>query len=328
MFQQLIGRFVARGSRTAAFVAALFLALASAQASAYSAMYVFGDSLSDTGNVNILTGGVPFPPYYPGHFSNGPVWVETLAANLGLSANPALGGGTNFAFGGAVTGAPFTSSVPTLTQQVNDYYLTGTSGVADPNALYVVWGGGNDVRSGSTAVLVNSVPNISNIISTLAAAGAQNFLVANLPDIGLTPEAQAAGPATVAGATYLSTNFNTQLAAATAGLRTSLGVNIIDLDVYAFLNNVIANPGLYGFTDTSHQCFVGPTGVGGSGTVCTDPDQYVFWDGVHPTAAAHAALGDYATAAVIPVPPAVILLVSAFATLGGLRRRSAGMKAA
>lgn len=323
MFQQLIGRLVARGSRVTALVFALFLAFASTQASAYSAMYVFGDSLSDTGNVNIVTGGVPFPPYYPGHFSNGPVWVETLAANLGLSANPALGGGTNFAFGGAVTGAPFTSSVPTLTQQVSNYYLPGVSGVADPSALYVIWGGGNDVRSGSPAVLTASVPNISNIISTLAAAGAQNFLVANLPDIGLTPEAQAAGPATVAGATFLSTNFNTQLAAATAGLRTSLGVNIIDLDVHSFLNNVIANPGAYGFTDTSNPCYVGPTGVGGSGTVCSDPSQHVWWDGVHPTAAAHAALGNFATAAVIPVPPAVILLASAFATLGGLRRRRA-----
>lgn len=328
MIQQLIGRFVARSSRTAAFVAAFCLALASAQASAYSAMYVFGDSLSDTGNVSIATGGaVPSSPYFAGRFSNGPIWVETLAANLGLSANPSLGGGTNFAFGGAVTGAPFTSGVPTLTEQVSSMYLAGTGGVADANALYVVWGGGNDVRTGNAAVLTNSVPNISNIISTLAAAGAQNFLVANLPDIGLTPEAQAAGPATVAGATYLSTNFNTQLAAATAGLRTSLGVNIIDLDVYGFLNNVIANPGLYGFTDTSDQCFVGPTGVGGSGTVCADPDQYVFWDGVHPTAAAHAALGDYATAAVIPVPPAVVLFLSAFAALGGLRRRI-GLKAA
>ncbi len=321
MIPQFFGRIAARGSRSTAFVVALFLALASAQASAYSTMYVFGDSLSDTGNVNIVTGGVPFPPYATGRFSNGPVWVETLATNLGLSASAALAGGTNYAFGGAATGAPFTSSVPTLTQQVSSYFLPGVGGVADPNALYVVWGGGNDVRTGDPSVLTYSVPNISNIITTLAAAGATNFLVPNLPDIGLTPEAQAGGPAVVAGATYLSTTFNTQLATATAGLRTSLGVNIIDLDVYTFLNNVIANPSLYGLTDTSNRCFTGPTGVGGSGTVCANPGEFLFWDGIHPTAAAHAALGNYATAAVIPVPPAIILLVSAFATLGGLRRR-------
>ncbi|MEZ5566324.1 MAG: SGNH/GDSL hydrolase family protein [Gammaproteobacteria bacterium] len=323
MKQQFPAHHVARGLHGISVIVAIILAFASAQASAYSAMYVFGDSLSDTGNVNIVTGGVPLPPYATGHFSNGPVWVETLAANLGLSASPGLAGGTNWAFGGAPTGSPFTAAVPTMTQQVSTYYLPSAGGVADPNALYVVWGGGNDIRTGDPSVLTYSVPNISSIISTLAAAGATNFLVPNLPNIGLTPEAQAAGPAAVAGATFLSTSFNAQLAVATAGLRTSLGINITDVDVFSFLNNVIGNPSLFGLTNTTDRCFSGATGVGGPGTVCANPDEYLFWDGIHPTAAAHAALGDFATAAVIPIPPAAFLLVSAFAALGGLRRKVA-----
>jgi outer membrane lipase/esterase len=320
MFSKSSGQPVARGLRAVSFVGALFVALFSVQASAYTQLIAFGDSLSDTGNVSFLTGGVPFAPYAPGRFSNGPVWIETLAANLGLSANAALTGGTNWAFGGAPTGLPFVTSVPRLTEQVSTYYLPSVGGVADPNALYVVWGGGNDVRSGS---ITGSVGNISSIISTLAAAGATNFLVPNLPNIGLTPEAIAGGPATVAGATFLSTTFNSQLAAATASLRTTLGVNIIDVDVFAFLNNVIGNPSLFGITNTTARCYTGATGVGGGGTVCANPNEYVFWDGIHPTAAAHAALGQFATAAVIPVPPAAILLVSAFAALGGLRRKAA-----
>ncbi len=124
MSQENSGRPVARGLRAISLAGALFVSLASSQAFAYSALYVFGDSLSDTGNVyNSLGGAYPPPPYFNGRFSNGPVWVETFAANLGLTANAATGGGTNWAFGGAVTGPALTSSFPTLTQQVNNYYL-------------------------------------------------------------------------------------------------------------------------------------------------------------------------------------------------------------
>lgn len=288
------------------------------QAFAFSQLIAFGDSLSDTGNINAANPGVPFPPYYPGRFSNGPVWVEYLATSLGLSANASLLGGTNYAFGGAPTGPPFVSSSPSLTTQLNGMYLPAHP-VADPNALYVVWGGGNDVRQGS---ITGSVANISSIISTLAAAGAVNFLVPNLPNIGLTPEAIAGGPGTVAGATFLSTTFNAQLAAAIPTLESSLGINIIDLNVYGFVNNVIANPGAYGFTNTNTRCYSGPTGVGGAGAVCANPNEYLFWDGIHPTASAHQQLGAYA-ASIIPVPAAVWLLGSALGVLGLVRRKVA-----
>ena len=176
MSQKISVRPVARGLRALSVVGALVIALVSAQASAYSALYVFGDSLSDSGNVGVLSGGtIPAPPYAPGRFSNGPVWVETLAANLGLSATAALAGGTNWAFGGAVTGGPFTSSTPTLTAQVSSFYLPSVGGVADPNALYVVWGGGNDVRAIGQGLnppgdIASSVSNVAGIISTAAVA--------------------------------------------------------------------------------------------------------------------------------------------------------------
>jgi outer membrane lipase/esterase len=296
------------------FIGAFFVALFSVQASAYSAMYVFGDSLSDTGNVSAATAGtVPAPPYAPGRFSNGPVWVETLSANLGLGAvAPSVLGGKNYAWGGAVTGPSLTSTFPTLTQQAASYLAT-VGGVADPNALYVVWGGGNDVRAGN---VTNTVTNLTAIITSLASAGATNFLVPNLPNIGLTPDAIAAGPAAVAGATFLSNLVNTQLAAALPGLISGLGINVVSLDVWSFLNNTIAASPGNGYTNTSGRCYVsGPT-------ACANPNDYIFWDGIHPTARAHQDLGNLASQ-VIPVPPAVILLVSAFATLGGLRRKAA-----
>jgi outer membrane lipase/esterase len=299
-----------------ALFASVLLTIAGAPAFAFSQLYAFGDSLSDTGNATILN-TIPFPPYAPGRFSNGPVWIETLAAGLGLSANPSFGAGTNYAVGGSVTGTPLSSPIP-LTSQLG-LFLTDVGGVADPNALYVIWGGGNDVRLGNVS---NSHVNISNIITALAGAGAYHFLVANLPNIGLTPEAQAGGPAAVAGATFLSTTFNSNLAAALPGLRSSLGVSIQELDVFSFLNNVIANPGAFGITNTTSRCYSGVTGIGGAGTVCSNPNEYVFWDGIHPTATAHAALGSFALT-VVPVPAAVWFFLSGIGLLGFARRRAA-----
>lgn len=286
-------------------------------ASAYSTLYVFGDSLSDTGNVFTATGGLPLAPYFNGRITNGPNWVDALAGNLGLDSTASLQGGTNFAWAGAPTGAPFTSSVPTLTQQVAGY-LAATGGFADPSGLYVVFGGGNDVRQGS---ITGSVSNITAMISDLAAAGATTFLVPNLPNIGITPEAQAGGPAVVAGATFLSTTFNAQLADALPGLATGLGVTIFELDIFGIVNDIIANPGAYGFSNTTSRCYEGPLGVGGPAPTCANPDEYLFWDAIHPTSAAHQILGN-AASSVIPVPAAVWLFGSALGVLGWARRRT------
>jgi outer membrane lipase/esterase len=317
MSQEYSGRPAASRLRIISIVGAFFIALVSAQASAFSALYVFGDSLSDTGNVFAATGGTnPPAPYFNGRFSNGPVWVETMSANLGLGAvNPSLLGGRNFAWGGATTGGTPPPAIPgtSLTQQVAGY-LGAVGGVADASGLYVVWGGGNDVRAGN---ITNSVANITAMITSLAGAGATTILVPNLPNIGLTPDAIAGGPAVVAGATFLSTTFNSQLAAALPGLAAGLGINIISLDVFGFLNNTIANSPANGYTNTNTRC-LDPS----IPSVCANPNEYIFWDGIHPTASAHQALGNLASS-VVPVPAAVWLLLSAFATLGGLRRKAA-----
>lgn len=314
-------------TRQAGFTAVLFIlltTLVAGSAHAYSGMVVFGDSLSDTGNVNISTGGpgvgIPLAPYWNGRFSNGPVWVETLAGHLGLSAAPVLGGGTNFAFGGAPTGLPIPpGSSPSLVDQLATIYFPATGGFADPNALYVIWGGGNDIRAGNPT---GAATNIGQMITDLAGAGANHFLIPNLPDIGLTPEAIAAGAAAQAAATGATLFHNAGLHAQVVSLRSTLGVSIIEVDVFGFLNNIISNPGLFGITDTSNPCYTGTTGIGGPGSVCADPDAYVFWDGIHPTANSHELLGDFAFAA-IPVPAAVWLFGSALGLLGWLRRRAA-----
>ena len=115
MVSQLLGAVTFGGKRLVKFLFPLLLVLFTGPASAFSALYAFGDSLTDTGNVYLAAPGVPLAPYYNGRFSNGPLWVEGLANNLGLSINPSVGGGTNYAFGGAVTGPTLASTFPTLT---------------------------------------------------------------------------------------------------------------------------------------------------------------------------------------------------------------------
>ena len=85
---------------------------APAPAAPFSAIYAFGDSLSDAGNAYIATGGATpvSPPYSDGRFSNGPVWVQDLSDFLGLGplapslAQPSAPNRTDFAVGGAQTG--------------------------------------------------------------------------------------------------------------------------------------------------------------------------------------------------------------------------------
>ncbi len=340
-------------------IVALALGFSSISQAAYSGISVFGDSLSDIGNAWIGTGGVttgepfaglvPSAPYTGGRFSNGPVWVEHLASDMGLSLLPSVIGGTGYAFGGARTGALTgitPSGIPTLSDQLGMVPGGLAPGSLSSDALYVVWGGGNDMRdagvaasaaffadlggggdfasasaaaNAASAVIINdSLNNIGTILSTLAAAGATDFLVPNLPNLGLTPEAQAGGSTAVEGAMQLAAAFNFNLESLVLSPLDSVpGINITRLDVFGFSNAIAADPAAFGFLNASDPCIA----VGGG--ACSNPDSYFFWDGIHPTAAAHRLLADGASAALsaVPVPAALPLLLSALGLMGLLGRR-------
>lgn len=293
-------------------------ALALPPAHAYSSLYVFGDSLSDTGNIYAWYGGLlPRPPYYEGRFSNGPIWIDGVAAALGLEVIPSYTGGTNYAWGGARTGPANGDPTPPLSLlDQTATYLADADGIADPDALYVVWGGGNDVLDEDSAL---APANIGAIITSLAAAGATSFLVPNLPNLGLVPQSLEDG--TSPYKEQLSLEFNAELEMILAELSQTLPVNIITLDVFGLMNEILADPGAWGFTNWTEGCYQGPTGIGGPGDVCADPDAYVFWDDIHPTAHAHAILADAALAALAPVPlPAALPLFAAALGVLALRR--------
>src|SRR5580704_16660773 len=124
-----------------------------AATASYDALYVFGDSYCDVGNIFAATGGAqPAAPYYNGRFSNGPIWLDHVAGFLGVPLKPYLQGGTDFAFGGAWVTAdqPIPGgSIPSVPDQVK-LYLSKHDGKADPHALYVIEGGGNDILDTTT----------------------------------------------------------------------------------------------------------------------------------------------------------------------------------
>ncbi len=253
----------------------------------FSEIYVFGDSLSDTGQL-FQQSQAQIPPsslYFQGRFSNGPVWVEYLAEQLNIPFNP----DTNFASGGAITGEMNRNETPSrgLLDQVNRFQQSQDS--ADPNALYIVWAGPNDYLGNQERNPTQPVSNVSEAIATLAAMGAQNFLVPNLPDLGNLPATR--NRQSSVQLNELIRLHNQGLAQSLQQLSSRLGseVEIIPLNVNEIYNRVLDNPADFGFRNVTEPCLNQERGM-----ICQNPQEYLFWDEIHPTTFAHKKLGVYA----------------------------------
>jgi outer membrane lipase/esterase len=287
------------------------LGTSTVSAASFTSLTIFGDSLTDTGNVFLATGGaVPTAPYFNGRFSNGPVWVETLAAQLGFpgASTAALAGGNNYAFGGARTGAEG-APVPGLLAQSGGLWGPANP-VADPTGLFVLVGGGNDMRDARSAFTTDSpadqagrqaaaqaaVINLANNLGFLASRGAKNVLIGNLPDLGATPEAVGLG--LVAPSADASARFNA-LMPFLLETGTNLGLEMFFFDLAgvaaAVRDDALNNGGaVYGITNVFTPCgaFQGSIGIS-----C---DISLFSDALHPTARAHELAGLAAFAALMP----------------------------
>ena len=162
----------------------------------YAGLVAFGDSLTDVGNRYAATGGTDpaSPPYDAGRWSDGPLWVEHLAAGLGLPAPiPSALGGTDYASADARTalsGYAHNGSANIGTQITS--YLAAHP-VVDGRQLFVIWGGTNDFGPHSTPDLAGTVANLSAEITELAKAGAKQFLVPESDAAGRGAECQEAG---------------------------------------------------------------------------------------------------------------------------------------
>lgn len=262
----------ARLAAAALVSATLAAAPVAAEPPTFGRLVVFGDSLSDNGNA--------------GRFADGPVWVEHMAERMGVELRPSRLGGTNYAVGGALTHGGTNS----LREQADDFLAGRRRGGIDAKALYVVWGGGNDLLAAMFDPSPGRIPRaaasaIAKIVADLFKAGAKHVLVPNLPDVGMTPAVRTQSPVVAAAARQLSLAFNEALERELSSLEAG-DARLYRLDVMALAERVLADPGTAGFVNLATPCF---------GTGC---EGFLFFDQVHPTAYAHRRLAAAALATI------------------------------
>ncbi len=314
----------------------------------YAAINVFGDSLMDVGNIFKLTERPPSPPYAQ-KFSNGPLWVEQLASDLGLS--PALSttvvpdilagktrlpaNGINFALAGSLSSDRNVSGSQLygLQQQIESFRELSVIVPPDPDTLYLLLVGGNDYNEAvrltpSVAALADLPEQVSDHIVRAATAliesGARHLLISNLPILGQQPYAKLlnrAAPQSAALLNSLSTQHNQLLAQKLDALAATTRSEIIPLDLAGLFNTVIDSPAQFGLTNISDPCLVKSRSETASASICDNPKQFLFWDDVHPTEQGHAVIAQLAietlTTADPQASPNAFNRLGRLATLGG-----------
>lgn len=284
-----------------------------------NAIFIFGNSLADTGNYyNFSNSTFPPSPFYTqGRFSNGSVWSDYLAQQLDL--NPvnvtALSSGSsiptdgiNFSFGGSTTGSQNLGGPPFwgLEQQLTAYtnLLSGQS--ANPQALYILSSGGNDYIAGGATNPQEPVNNLVNALELLIDSGASQIMIFNLPNLGDVPLARNQDPAVVEALNQLSANHNALLGQRLKQLRqTNPDTELIVFDLNSLVTKLLNNPTAFGFSNVTDNCtgidfpVIDPINDFPTYEACrslleNDPRAFLFWDNQHPTTEGHRVIANEA----------------------------------
>lgn len=310
--------------RVASVAALSLVAVPASASSVFSSFVVFGDSLSDNGNLFAATNQPP-APYDSGRFSNGPVWNEYVMAQFAAEGKLAA----NFAFGGAKATSD-TDGIPDLAQQIGIFAASVPKALLGKRPLATLWFGANDLLNlTGPQDIADAAKNVANGIKTLSQDhGIRDFLVVNLPDLGSTPRATMQGalpfddPA-VLQATGLTLAFNAALNGEIAAV-TAPGRRVFDLDVFGPSQLFKTDPALLDprLSSAATSCIVPGVSLCDLGT---EANMLAFFDEIHPNAVVHEVIGNIAlnqinAVAPIPLPAPFVLLAGALAGLGALRK--------
>ncbi len=255
--------------------------------SSFSSFITFGDSLADVGNIYITTRSTnpPSPPYADGRFSNGELVPEIIAKELGLSAStPSLAGGDNYAFGTAETGSGFSDEgLPNVGEQIKAYLSIDAP--AEGDIFFITAGSNNffpdineEITPDNIATPTSVLEGLIENITTLAEAGAENFIIPNIALLGSVPYAKNTGISDALN--NASTEFNRLLDTKLDNLESELGINIFELDVASEIAQIQANPEAFGLTNVEEPALNENNEI-----VVSNPNEYFWWDEFHATTA-------------------------------------------
>jgi outer membrane lipase/esterase len=306
-----------------ASIALATLASQTVTAAPYSGLYVFGDSLFDSGGnaTAIATGnGIPGvratnlvgPTYQAGSGeASGRISPQFIAENLGIELTGSEFGGTNYAVGAhksddtlesiTALGGTYSAAAGEFNSYFYDLSLNG--GSVDPNALFVLNGGGNDLGAIINGDFVSYTQIASNLLASakaLADNGAGYIVITDVPNFPVSPTASVLPDVFNEFLTNAVLDQNELLL---AGVQ-AMDANVILLNTYKFSEELFADPSAFGFSlssaDLSANCFEPtPLGCGGSkpeGNVDSanpNPDQFFFNDNLHFTTLGNKIFADY-----------------------------------
>lgn len=295
---------------------------------------IFGDSLSDNGNLYTVSSAahkvislvpiVPMnPPYFNGRFSNGIVWNEIVSQAMNMEL-------ANYAYGGAWAESVWNSGVVVpfdLATQVNFHVVHAARDFNKGKHLYVLWAGANDYvegRKDPDYATTNTVETIKKQIDWLIYYGAKQFLVFSLPDLSKIPEVVWRGPDAAMAIGHLSQTHNEKLAAmVTEEQKLHPDLKFIFVDIAKPFTDIIEHPEKYNLKTSTDICYKGnydlmlkmtntreieaakevkmdlihntslrtaylTAKMAEMGELpCQNPDDYLFWDHIHPTRIGH-----------------------------------------
>jgi len=276
------------------FAEVKFVILQTVITPSHSKFLVFGDSLSDMGNSYAAFGTPESPPYYSGRFTDGPMWNEYVANELGLTITPGSGGGggTNRAYGGAEAGPGNNFFViPNIGKQIDDYTSGNWIGPAEKVA---VWGGGNNFLNSGETDTQKVVDYMVDHVNTLVSNGANDLIVLNLPPLEQTPTYADESDANKQAMRARVIDYNTKLESAMVARESALNVSISFIDVHKMSETIYWNSSFYGISNVTHAaCHHSGYTCDSNDYIEPTVDGFVYFDKIHPTGTSHRLLGLY-----------------------------------
>ncbi len=305
-----------------------------------SQVYFFGDSLTDSGFNNLMTennpgkaptfttfGGYTWAQYVARDIkgytlpTTFPVTPETDRITNNTTpvngptydtVDPILTG-INYACGGSKTNSVpgILPWAPSLHQQVT-HFLNTSPARLDPNAVYFIWSGANDILG----VLSEPVPpteaqllrtvhtasvNIANEVAALSERGAKRFVIFSLPNLGSSPYiATLPDKSLPAKMKTLSFSFNSMLNMQLGKVIKTHAIKVLYVDAYTLLDNIIASvksgqPYVVAGQSFRFTNYTDEACEPAISMFCDNngKNTYMFADSVHPTDLSHRLISVY-----------------------------------